>query len=167
MTLLEHERHYLRPLPERPLDVALVRRWYEFEPLVCGSEGSINRFRPKLRSLQLRLDPLNMRIYHGTRLLAEHPQSYAQPDRRRLAALSRWSKRAVPFAAPLHNACPHRWDAFRRLGCATDGQQSREDLCVLQLCQRTAEASRRRDGLSGRSGRPQRGRHQRIVGLGA
>lgn len=146
MTLLEHERQYLRPLPERPLDVAIVRE-------VLANSTARVRFETNQYSVpteaayaQLRLhaDPFHVRIYHGTRLLAEHPRSYARnqivEDWRHYLSLLERKPGSVPFAAPLRHTLPARWEAFRKELVARRIDGNREFVRVLQLCQHYGEA---------------------------
>jgi hypothetical protein len=146
MTLLEHERQYLRPLPERPLDVDIVRE-------VLASSTARVRFETNQYSVpteaayaQLRLhaDPFHVRIYHGTRLLAEHPRSYARnqiiDDWRHYLSLLERKPGAVPFAAPLRHALPARWEAFRKELVARRTDGNLEFVRLLQLCQHYPEA---------------------------
>ncbi len=146
ITLLEHERQYLRPLPPRPLDVDIIRE-------VVASSTSRVRFETNQYSVpteaayaQLRLhaDPFHVRIYDGSRLLAEHPRSYARnqvvDDWRHYLSLLERKPGAVPFAAPLRHTIPPRWEAFRKEMAARGSDGNRTFVRLLQHCQHYGEA---------------------------
>ncbi|MDQ5852928.1 MAG: IS21 family transposase [Chloroflexota bacterium] len=147
MALLEVERRHLRPLPERPLEIAIVRE-------VVASSTARVRFETNQYSvpvsaayaqLTLKADPFRVRIYQGEALIADHPRSYGRhqvvDDWRHYLPLLLQKPGAVPFAAPFRNApLPPSWEAFRQELVARRPDGNREFVRILHLCLTHAEA---------------------------
>lgn len=147
ITLLEVERQQLRPLPERPLEIAVVRE-------VVASSTARVRFETNQYSvpvtaaylqLTLKADPFRVRIYQGATMIADHPRTYGRnqvvDDWRHYLPLLLRKPGAVPFAAPLRNVpLPPSWEAFRRELVARRADGNREFVRILQLCLTHADA---------------------------
>ncbi|HEV2123209.1 MAG TPA: IS21 family transposase, partial [Chloroflexota bacterium] len=139
-TLLETERHALRPLPAQPLDVSISRE------VIATSTARVkfqtNHYSVPVRAayahLTLKADPFRVRIYQGETLIADHPRAYGRQQliedwRHYLPVLLR-KPGAVPCAAPFrHSDLPPIWEAFRQELTARQADGNRAFVRLLQL----------------------------------
>jgi transposase len=138
---LEVERRVLTPLPERPLEIGVVRE------VVVRSTGRV-RFAANWYSvpvryasgrLTLQADPFRVRLFAGQELVADHPRSYGREqvieDFRHYVPLLLEKPFAVPFASALRQGqLPPAWEAFRRELVARREDGNREFARLLHLC---------------------------------
>jgi transposase len=139
--LLAAERAALVPLPDRPLEIGLVRE------VVVRPTARV-RFETNAYSvptryvgqrLTLRADPFQVRVAAGEVLLAEHARCYGRhhvvEDFRHYVPVLLEKPFAVPFASALRNGdLPPQWEAYRRELVARRPDGNREFARVLHLC---------------------------------
>ena len=139
--LLATERAALVPLPERPLEIGVLRE------VVVRATGRVrfetNEYSVPTRyvgqRLTLRADPFQVRIAAGDLLLAAHPRCYGRhqvvEDFRHYVPVLLEKPFAVPFASALRNGdLPPHWEAYRRELVARRPDGNREFARVLHLC---------------------------------
>jgi transposase len=139
--LLACDRAALVPLPERPLEIGLLRE------VVVRSTGRVrfetNEYSVPIRyvgqRLTLRADPFAVRVYGGATVLATHPRCYERgrviEDFRHYVPLLLEKPFAVPFASALrHGDLPPQWEAYRQELVARRADGNREFARVLHLC---------------------------------
>lgn len=139
--LLAGERPALLPLPERPVDIGLLRE------VVVRATGRVrfetNEYSAPTRyagqRLTLKADPFRVRLYAGEALVADHARCYGRhqviEDFRHYVPLLLEKPFAVPFASALRGAAlPPQWEAYRRALVARRPDGNREFARVLHLC---------------------------------
>jgi hypothetical protein len=139
--VLAQDRAALLPLPERPLDVGLVRE--VVVRTTSRARFETNEYSVPVRyvgaRLTLRADPFRVRLLAGEDLAADHPRCYGRcqvvEDFRHYVPLLLDKPFAVPFASALRNgALPPSWDTFRQELVARHPEGNREFARVLHLC---------------------------------
>lgn len=139
--LLATERAALVPLPERPLEIGVLRE------VVVRATGRVrfetNEYSVPTRyvgqRLTLQADPFRVRVAAGEVDVADHPRSYGREqvveDFRHYVPVLLEKPFAVPFASALRNGdLPPQWEAYRRELVARRPDGNREFARVLHLC---------------------------------
>jgi transposase len=139
--LLATERAALLPLPERPVEIGLLRE------VVVRATGRVrfetNEYSVPTRyvgqRLTLKADPFRVRLYAGAALVADHARCYGRgqvvEDFRHYVPLLLEKPFAVPFASALRNGdLPPQWEAYRQALVARHPDGNREFARVLHLC---------------------------------
>ena len=139
--LWAEERAQLLPLPPRPFDAS--RRVAVTATRTAEVVFETNRYSVPVdcayQPLLVKADVEMVRVYHQTRLVAEHPRCYGQHQRvsdwRHYLPLLARKPGAVPFAAALRRGeLAPVYETFRRGLCERSPDGNREFVRLLELC---------------------------------